>query len=415
LIIDGAGVCRPPFLIRGSFDPVKFAEFILRLAFAGIIISCGLVFAEDAQLDTTGFYVPPPVTDVQVYDKPNDQGHTLIVEWSIPDTINLGELHLDGFRVYRSADPSGPFESVAELPSGSTRYENSGLKNGTSYFYKITSFSDGAESSGAVGGPAVPRGQWFNTERIPILILVVLFAATALIFIFRAKRGYEFYVRPIAGIKAVDDAIGRATEMGRPILYVPGLGTAADVATIAAFTILGRVARKVVEYNTRVIVPNYDPVVMTVCQEVVKEAYSAAGKPELYDPKDVYFITQDQFPYTAAVNGIMLREKPATNFYMGMFYAESLVLAETGFISGSIQIAGTDQLVQIPFFVSVCDFVLMGEELYAASAYLSQEPQQLGTLKAQDWGKVLVVVLMIIGVVFSTLGYAWFAGWFDIG
>jgi hypothetical protein len=266
-----------------------------------------------------------------------------------------------------------------------------------------------------MSGAGIPKCQWFNTSRVPILLLVILFAATAIAFIIRAKKGYKFYIRPIAGIKAVDDAIGRATEMGRPILYVPGLGTAADVATIAAFTILGRVARKVVEYNTRVIVPNYDPVVMTVCQEVVKEAYSAAGKPEMYDPKDVYFITQDQFPYTAAVNGVMLRQKPATNFYMGMFYAESLVLAETGFVSGSIQIAGTDQLVQIPFFVSVCDFVLMGEELYAASAYLSQEPQQLGTLKAQDWGKVLVVTLIILGLIFSTIGWESFAAWFDVG
>jgi hypothetical protein len=95
----------------------------------------------------------------------------------------------------------------------------------------------------------------------------------------------------------------------------------------------------------------------------------------------------------------MLREKPATNFYMGMFYAESLILAETGFVSGSIQIAGTDQLIQIPFFVTACDYTLMGEELYAASAYLSQEPQQLGTLKAQDLGKVAAVAIMIIGII----------------
>ncbi len=185
--------------------------------------------------------------------------------------------------------------------------------------------------------------------------------------------------------------------MGRPILFVPGLGEASRVATIAAFTILGRVARKVAEYQTRIIVPNYDPVVMTICQEVVKEAYAAAGHPDAFDTKDVYFITQDQFPFTASVNGTMLREKPATNFYMGMFYAESLILAETGFASGSIQIAGTDQLIQIPFFVAACDYTLMGEELYAASAYLSREPQQLGTLKVQDWGKVGAIALMLIG------------------
>ena len=322
---------------------------------------------------------------------------------------------MDGFRVYRATDPDGPFELIATLAVGSLNYEDSGLRDGQAYYYRITAFKNDRESAPVTSGPGVPRGQWFNTERIPILVLTLLFSITAIWFIRKARGGYSFYVRPIAGIKAVDDAIGRATEMGKPILYVPGLGTASDVATIAAFTILARVARKVVEYNTRVIVPNYDPVVMTVCQEVVKEAYAAAGKPELYDSKDVYFITQDQFPYTAAVNGVMLREKPATNFYMGMFYAESLVLAETGFAAGSIQIAGTDQLIQIPFFVTVCDFVLMGEELYAASAYLSQEPQQLGTLKAQDWGKVLVVVLMIIGAVLSTIGWSWFAALFDIG
>ena len=380
-----------------------------------IIILSGISFADELIVDSSTVNIPPPVTNVKVSDLPNDPGGALVVEWALPEPSPVAEMPVEGYRLHIAKNPNGPFDLVAELSAGSMRYENSGLDDGVSYYYKVVTYAGGAESSPAFGGPAIPSGQWFNTDRIPILLLVILFSATAIGFIIKARRGYDFYVRPIAGIKAVDDAIGRATEMGRPILYVPGLGTAADVATIAAFTILGRVARKVVEYNTKVIVPNYDPVVMAVCQEVVKEAYSAAGKPDMYDPKDVYFITQDQFPYTAAVNGVMLRERPATNFYMGMFYAESLVLAETGFISGSIQIAGTDQLVQIPFFVSVCDFVLMGEELYAASAYLSREPQQLGTLKAQDWGKVLSVILIIIGVIFSTIGWSWFAAWFDVG
>ena len=249
----------------------------------------------------------------------------------------------------------------------------------------------------AVAGPAIPKPQFFHTGRIFAFAMMLLFSGGAILFITKARRGKKVYVRPIAGIDAVDEAIGRATEMGRPILFVPGLGDPSQVATIAAFTILGRVAKKVAEYQTRIIVPNYDPVVMTICQEVVKESYSAAGRPDDFNERDIYFVTQDQFPYTASVNGTMLRERPATNFYMGKFYAESLVLSETGFIAGSIQIAGTDELVQIPFFIAACDYTLMGEELYAASAYLSQEPQQLGTIKAQDWGKVVAIALMIIG------------------
>jgi hypothetical protein len=322
---------------------------------------------------------------------------------------------IDSIQIYRSTSPDSAFELALTLPATATHYEDADLDDGRPYYYQIIPFKGRIKAAFLAGNPAVASGQWFHTGRVPILILMLIFCVTAIVFITRAKGGYTFYVRPIAGINAVDEAIGRATEMGRPILYVPGLGSAADVATIAAFTILARVARKTAEYNTRVIVPNYDPVVMTVCQEVVKEAYASAGKPELYDSKDIFYVTQDQFPYTAAVNGIILRERTATNFYMGMFYAESLVLAETGFVAGSIQIAGTDQLVQIPFFVCACDFVLMGEELYAASAYLSREPQQLGTLKAQDWGKVIVVSLILIGTIFSTIGFSSFAAWFNAG
>jgi len=394
-------------------DRVKFLipTFILFI----IAISCVPAAAADIVADSAIAILPPNVSDVIVSDKPNDPGGTLVVEWILPDSAALAAMPIKGVNIYLSGNHDGPFELITSLPKSALHYECSDLQDGESYYFKVTATANGLESDGITSAAGIPSGQWFNTERLPILIVVILFSITAITFIIKARGGYDFYVRPIAGIKAVDEAIGRATEMGRPILYVPGLGSAADVATIAAFTILARVAKKVVEYNTRVIVPNYDPVVMAICQEVVKEAYASAGKPELYDPKDVYFITQDQFPYTAAVNGVMLREKPATNFYMGMFYAESLVLAETGFVSGSIQIAGTDQLVQIPFFVSVCDFVLMGEELYAASAYLSREPQQLGTLKAQDLGKVTVVILIIIGVILSTIGMSGFANWFNVG
>lgn len=123
----------------------------------------------------------------------------------------------------------------------------------------------------------------------------------------------------------------------------------------------------------------------------------------MYNEKEVFYVTTDQFPYAAAVNGIMLREKPATNFFLGKFYAESLILAETGFEAGAIQIAGTDEAMQIPFFVAACDYTLIGEELYAASAYLSRDPLRLGTLKAQDWAKAGVVILLILAIVFSSL------------
>jgi hypothetical protein len=222
-------------------------------------------------------------------------------------------------------------------------------------------------------------------------------------FITMAQKGQHLFVRRIAGLTAVEEAVGRATEMGRPILYVPGLSTITDVATIAALNILGQVAKKTAEYDTPLLVPNRDPVVYTVAMEVVKEAYSEVGRPDAFNHDSVFFLTDSQMGYASGVDGIMAREKPATNFFMGMFWAESLVLAETGAATGAIQIAGTDAIHQLPFFITACDYTLIGEELYAASAYLSREPMLLGTLKGQDWSKAIIVLLLVIGMALALM------------
>ncbi len=100
---------------------------------------------------------------------------------------------------------------------------------------------------------------------------------------------------------------------------------------------------------------------------------------------------------------MMVREKPAACFYMGCFFAESLILAETGNSIGAIQIAGTAMPSQLPFFVAACDYTLIGEEFFAASAYLTGSPEELGSLKGQDVGKVIVVAEVAGGVAVYSL------------
>lgn len=262
------------------------------------------------------------------------------------------------------------------------------------------------------GEKAQAFGNWFNMDRFNVFLAFVIFAGLVLYFIYTARKGKTLFLRRIAGMDHVEEAIGRATEMGKPILYITGLSDSSDISTIAAMTILGRVARKAAEYDTPLIVPCYDPIVMMVNQEIVKEAYSEAGRPEQYKEDNIFFVTQSQFGYVAAVDGIMMREKPATNFYMGYYFAESLILAETGAMSGAIQIAGTDAVTQLPFFITSCDYCLMGEELYAAGAYLSREPKLLGSIKGQDWSKFIAGVFIIVGTLLAAAGINFIADLF---
>ena len=46
---------------------------------------------------------------------------------------------------------------------------------------------------------------------------------------------------------------------------------------------------------------------------------------------------------------------------------------------------------------------MIGEEFFAASAYLSGKPDEIGSLKGQDLGKVVLGGVIIVGCVTATL------------
>ena len=190
--------------------------------------------------------------------------------------------------------------------------------------------------------------------------------------------------------------------MGRSCLFVPGLMDLNEIQTLAGLNVLNRVARLAAEYDAKVEVPTSRSLVMTAARETVQSAFLAAGRPDSYAEDLIYYVTDEQFGYVAFVTGKMVREKPAACFYLGAFYAESLMLAETGNSIGAIQIAGTAEPAQLPFFVAACDYTLIGEEFYAASAYLSGDPDQLGSLKGQDLGKFFAAALIIGGSLLAT-------------
>jgi hypothetical protein len=248
-------------------------------------------------------------------------------------------------------------------------------------------------------------GPVFDYLRLNVFVAVVVMAGLLIYFFQKIKKNPEaIFVRRIPGIDAIEEAVGRATEMGRPVLYVPGIDDITEIQTIASMLILGKVAEMVARYKTPILVPCRIPFVMTVAEEMVRQAYYNVGMPEDHRPENISFISDEQFAYTAGVNGIMLREKPAANILLGRFFAESLILSETGFQSGAIQVAGTAEVTQLPFFIAACDYTLIGEEMFAASAYLSRDAKLLSNLKATDYYKILIVGVILAGSVLATFG-----------
>jgi hypothetical protein len=247
--------------------------------------------------------------------------------------------------------------------------------------------------------------QWFDASRLNVLILTIILAFLLIWYIERAKKGEELFIRKIQGLDAIDEAVGRSTELGKPILYSFGLGEIRDIVTVASLAILRQVAVKCAQHGTELLVPNWDPLVMAAAQETVQQAYSEPGRPDLYKEGNVSFLTSDQFGYAAGVDGMMLRQKPGAVFFLGYFYAEALLMSETGHSIGAIQIAGTTAITQLPFFIASCDYTLIGEEMLAASCYLKRDPQLLGSLKGEDFVKAVLIWGFAVLAITGTIGF----------
>ncbi|MFQ5956756.1 MAG: DUF6754 domain-containing protein [Candidatus Brocadiales bacterium] len=367
--------------------------------------------------------------DLKAFDIPNDAGGSLGLSWSVSPSDSPDVDYV----IYISMSEDGPWhEAIRVMSTTSYKSDAPGIfgfrkkqrnfhfvmveprrilpeardkENKKAPYYFKLAMAKGeyvVELDEVVSARA--KGNWFDLSKLNNLIIMLVFSALVLAFIARARMHPGMFLRKISGLDAVDEALGRATEMGRPVLFVHGLTPIGSISTLAAINILSRIATRVAEYDTVLKVVNNDPIVLTISQEVVKESYMEAGRPDAYNQDNVVMVASEQFPYVVAVSGIMTRERTAANFFIGFFYAESLLLAETGAATGAIQVAATDSYTQLPFFITTCDYTLMGEELYAASAYLSREPMLLGSLRAQDIGKAVIIVALFFGTILSSFG-----------
>lgn len=242
--------------------------------------------------------------------------------------------------------------------------------------------------------------QWHDTGWLAqVFTLVLVFFI--LLNISRAGKNQNLYIRRIAGLTALDEAIGRATEMGKPVLMVPGLGDL-NAISVQALNIFAYVTKTAAKFGNPIRLCCANAAVYTVAQEIIRDVYQTEGAIERYDQDSVRFLSDRQFAFAASVSGLILREQTAATFFLGEFFAESLIFAETANAIGAIQVAGSVQNTQTPFFIAACDYVLIADEFYAASAYLTRQPVLVGSLIGQDWSKLLIIAFVLVGILMSS-------------
>jgi len=239
-----------------------------------------------------------------------------------------------------------------------------------------------------------------QTQRLPELIAIILVIVAVFVAGMLVRRRGMPPLRRLPPLDAIPDAIGRATETGTPIVYITGWGgDMGRPTTMASMQILSHLSQHAAEYNCRLLFPSHDPVIASVAEDTIAQAAALAGRPEWKNNTEASFLTQSQFGYAAAIEGIVARERPGAVMLLGTFEGEALILAEAAHQSGAVTISGTDSTIQLSFFLVACDYTLIGEELFAASSMVSSDPRAAAAIWAQDWLKYTLLVILVVGAI----------------
>jgi len=242
------------------------------------------------------------------------------------------------------------------------------------------------------------------TGRAAPLAMLIGVLVAMLIGISKSKKRPPT-LRRIAGFEAIEEAVGRATEMGKTVFFTPGY---ADVSgstaapSLAGLEIMSYVARLTARYDTNLAVTVGHPNTYALTQEILRNMYLAEGKLNAFHDDMISFTSEIQFAFTAATLGVVQREKPAACFYIGYFAAEAVVLSEAAVAVNAISIAGATNFFQLPFFAAACDYTMIGEEFLAAGAFIAKDPKRTGGVVGQDYIKFIICVLVLAVSVLAT-------------
>ncbi len=247
-------------------------------------------------------------------------------------------------------------------------------------------------------------------DLIGFVILASLIAAFVY-FLWRAHLDRTLRLRPIAAYEALKNLLARASEAGKPVhisIGVAGAGTKATVDTMAGLYALEFLADRAAVSAIPPVVTVSDPTALPVAQDQLRRAYLRQGYPEEYDQRQVRMIAPvvngENIAYGAGVMDVLAHERVMANVMIGAFGDEFLLMSETGAQQELLQVGGTSTTEVLPFVYTTISHPLIGEDIYAAGAYLGAKRSHIASLLAQDMVRGILVILVLLLILIRTLG-----------
>lgn len=245
-----------------------------------------------------------------------------------------------------------------------------------------------------------------NETQLALLLFLIAFLPVFYLSGRRVKKGDFPDLRPILAFNALQGLMARAIETGRAVHVSLGLGgLTGDLAaeSLAGLSVLEYLADQSAAAGVPPIVTMADPTLLLLAQDVMRRPYGASREEAIQAIRHVRWVAPEPAAYAAGVMGTLGGEAVDANVMVGAFGDEYLLMGEAAGRTRITQVGGASDPNVVPFVFATADQTLMGEDMYAAGAYLARKPWNVGSLLTQDFLRWCIVIIIVAFVTLNTL------------
>ncbi len=238
------------------------------------------------------------------------------------------------------------------------------------------------------------------------LILILVGIGLILLFYFVPTLA-KINLRPIQAYIHFRREVDLAVEAGKRLHISLGRGSINDLqggASLVGLTILDRCARAASTSDQPPVTTSGDGLVTILSQDTLQSTYRDLAAEDRYDPYSARLTGLSPLAYAAGALPAIHDEQVSANILAGHYGTEIALLTEAGERARSLTVAGTDSISTQAVLYATADEPLVGEELYAAGAYLGSNPMHSASLQMQDILRWIIIASLLLGAILKLLG-----------
>jgi len=229
---------------------------------------------------------------------------------------------------------------------------------------------------------------------------VILISALLLLVFTVRKRKSPAKFRELSAFTRLSQAIGLSVEDGTRLHISLGRGdllTSRGASGLAGLSFVRNIAERTSVSDSPLVATAGDPVLALLTQDTLRAGYEAARVGDLFSPNSGRLAGMSPFGYAAGVMPVVGDENVSANVLIGNFGAEIGLLAESAERERALTVAASDDLTAQAVLYASAEEPLIGEETFAAGAYLGMGASHTASLTVQDILRWLVILFLLAG------------------